>query len=63
MIAYAHTVQVQYQLFSIVMTPQKKQSHRHSLYNVMSHVILFAYSIKLHISRQGTELQKLCEFQ
>ena len=31
-----------------------KQSRRHSLCNVMSHVLLFAYRIKLNVSTKNT---------
>ena len=47
---------------------QNKQSHRHSLCNVMSHVVLFAYSINLNMLTKSTVtkiLQKkiYCEFK
>ena len=34
--------------------PQNKQSHRHSLCTVKSHVVLFAYPIKLNIWIKNT---------
>ena len=65
-IAYAHTSAVL--VISYCYTVQNKQSHRHSLCSVMSHVVLFAYSIKLNIStrsRVTKVLQKklYCEFK
>ena len=38
--------EVQFQLHA----KQNEQSHRHSLCSVMSHVVLFAYPIKMNIS-------------
>ena len=37
---------------------ENKQSYRHLLCSVISHVVLFAYQVMLNISRQETELQK-----
>ena len=47
--------------------PQNKQSHRHPLCSVMSHVVLFAYPIKLNIWIKNTVTKILpkklyCEF-
>ena len=38
---------------------QNKTSHRHSLCTVMSHVVLFAYPIKLNISYENSRKEVL----
>ena len=48
--------------------PQNKQSHGHLLCSVMSHVVLFAYPIKLNIWIKNTVTKILpkklfCEFK
>ena len=34
---------------------QNMQSHRQSLYNVMTHVVLFSYPIKLNLEKNFTK--------
>ena len=52
-----HTYKCSFIYFLLLYDTIVSQSHRQSLCSVMSHVVLFAYLIKLNISTR--ELQKL----